>query len=315
MSTASHSDSVRGGGRATGGQKIGFLGLGHMGAPMAANLVKAGYDVLAFDPVPAAQEQAREDGATVVDTAVAAAADRDVVITMLPNGKLVLDVYADLLPAAQPGTLFIDCSTIDVTDAKEAAARTVAAGHRALDAPVSGGVAGAAAGTLTFMVGGAAADFADALPVLEVMGGKVVHCGDAGVGQAAKICNNMLLGISMIGLSEALVLGEKLGLSHQSFFDVVSTASGQSWALTNYCPVPGPVPTSPANNDYQPGFATALMTKDLGLAANALRANGIDGQLGALAAEIYTRFNQTDAGKDFSAIVTDIRNRSDQEVA
>ncbi|MFQ6328875.1 3-hydroxyisobutyrate dehydrogenase [Nocardia sp. CWNU-33] len=291
-------------------KKIGFLGLGHMGGPMAANLVRAGYDVIAFDPVPAAQEQARKDGATVVDTAATAAADRDVVITMLPNGKLVLDVYADLLPAAAPGTLFIDSSTIDVADAKAAAVLAVGAGHRALDAPVSGGVAGAAAGTLTFMVGGGAADFADALPVLEVMGGKVVHCGGPGVGQAAKICNNMLLGISMIGLSEALVLGEKLGLSHQSFFDVVSTASGQSWALTNYCPVPGPVPTSPANNDYQPGFATALMTKDLGLAANALRDNGIDGRLGMLAAEIYTRFNQAEAGKDFSAIVTDIRDRT-----
>ncbi|MGS2811234.1 3-hydroxyisobutyrate dehydrogenase [Nocardia sp. MW-W600-9] len=291
-------------------KKIGFLGLGHMGAPMAANLVRAGYDVFAFDPVPAAQDQARADGATVVALAADAAVDRDVVITMLPNGKLVLDVYAELLPAATPGTLFIDCSTIDVADAKAAAAQAVAAGHRPLDAPVSGGVAGATAGTLTFMVGGAAADFAEAREVLDVMGGKVVHCGDAGVGQAAKICNNMLLGISMIGLSEALVLGERLGLSHQSFFDVVSTASGQSWALTSYCPVPGPVPASPANNDYQPGFATALMSKDLTLAANALRANGIDGQLGELAAAIYERFNQTDARRDFSAIVTDIRDRS-----
>ncbi|WP_194827409.1 3-hydroxyisobutyrate dehydrogenase [Nocardia sp. XZ_19_231] len=291
-------------------KKIGFLGLGHMGGPMAANLVRAGYEVLAFDPVPAAQEQARTDGARVVATGAEAAVDRDVVITMLPNGKLVLDVYAELLPAATAGTLFIDCSTIDVADAKAVAALAVTAGHRPLDAPVSGGVAGATAGTLTFMVGGAAADFADAGDVLAVMGGKVVHCGGAGVGQAAKICNNMLLGISMIGLSEALVLGERLGLSHQSFFDVVSTASGQSWALTSYCPVPGPVPASPANNDYQPGFATALMSKDLSLAANALQANGIDGQLGELAAAIYARFNQTDAGRDFSAIVTDIRDRS-----
>ncbi|WP_082393417.1 3-hydroxyisobutyrate dehydrogenase [Nocardia arizonensis] len=293
-------------------KKIGFLGLGHMGGPMAANLVAAGYDVHAFDPVRAAQDKARADGATVVAEASAAATDRDLVITMLPNGKLVLDLYAELLPVANPGTLFIDCSTIDVADAKAAAELAVAAGHRALDAPVSGGVAGAAAGTLTFMVGGAEADFADGLAVLEVMGGKVVHCGGSGVGQAAKICNNMLLGISMIGLSEALVLGEKLGLSHQSFFDVVSTASGQSWALTSYCPVPGPVPTSPANNDYRPGFATALMTKDLGLAANALAANGVDGALGALAAQIYARFNQENAGLDFSAIVTEVRNRSNQ---
>ncbi|MEV0685224.1 3-hydroxyisobutyrate dehydrogenase [Nocardia sp. NPDC050378] len=293
-------------------KKIGFLGLGHMGAPMAANLVRAGYDVLAYDPVPAAQDRARTDGATVAATAAQAALERDVVITMLPNGRLVLDLYAELLPVATPGTLFLDCSTIDVADAKAAAAQAIAAGHRPLDAPVSGGVSGATAGTLTFMVGGAAADFADASEVLAVMGGKVVHCGDAGVGQAAKICNNMLLGISMIGLSEAIVLGERLGLSHQSFFDVVSTASGQSWALTSYCPVPGPVPTSPANNDYEPGFATALMSKDLTLAANALRANGIDGQLGELVAAIYERFNQTAAGQDFSAIVTDIRDRSQE---
>ncbi|MFB8009362.1 3-hydroxyisobutyrate dehydrogenase [Nocardia sp. NPDC056000] len=295
--------------------KVGFLGLGHMGGPMAANLVKAGYEVLAYDPVPAAQDQARADGATVVATPVAAVAESEIVITMLPNGRIVLDLYNDVLSAAKPGTLFVDCSTIDVGDAKAAAELAVAAGHRALDAPVSGGVAGAAAGTLTFMVGGADADFAAALPLLDVMGGKVVHCGGAGVGQAAKICNNMILGISMIGLSEAIVLGEKLGLTHDKFFDVVSTASGQSWALTSYCPVPGPVPTSPANNDYQPGFATALMSKDLGLAANALQANGVDGQIGLLAAEIYQRFNQDEAGKDFSAIVTDIRTRSGGEQA
>ncbi|QIS24027.1 3-hydroxyisobutyrate dehydrogenase [Nocardia terpenica] len=292
---------------------VGFLGLGHMGGPMAANLVRAGYRVLAFDPVPAAREQALADGAEVVDTAVAAAAESEIVLTMLPNGRIVLDVYRDVLDAAKPGTLFVDCSTIDVADAQQAAELAVAAGHRALDAPVSGGVAGAAAGTLTFMVGGAEPDFAAALPLLEVMGGKVVHCGGAGVGQAAKICNNMMLGISMIGLSEAIVLGEKLGLSHDKFYDVVSTASGQCWSLTSYCPVPGPVPASPANNDYRPGFATALMTKDLGLAANALRANGVDGRIGALAAEIYDRFNRTDGEKDFSAIVTDVRRRSGEE--
>lgn len=289
---------------------IGFLGLGHMGGPMAANLVKAGYDVRAFDPSAAAQEQARADGVTLVDTGVAAATGRDIVITMLTNGALVRHVYGELLEVAEPDTLFVDCSTIDVADAKAAADSAVAMGHRALDAPVSGGVAGAAAGTLTFMVGGADADFAEARPVLEVMGAKVVHCGASGVGQAAKICNNMLLGISMIGLSEALVLGEKLGLSHQSFFDVVSTASGQSWALTTYCPVPGPVPTSPANNDYTPGFATALMNKDLGLAAEALRANGVEGRIGQLAAEIYREFNENSGDRDFSAIITEVRDRS-----
>lgn len=289
---------------------IGFLGLGHMGGPMAANLVKAGYDVHAFDPSPAAQEQARADGVALVDSGVAAATGRDIVITMLTNGKLVRTVYDELLPAANPGTLFIDCSTIDVADARAAAAAAAAAGHRALDAPVSGGVSGAAAGTLTFMVGGADTDFAEALPVLEVMGAKVVHTGAAGNGQAAKICNNMILGISMIGLSEALVLGEKLGLSHQAFFDVVSTASGQSWSLTTYCPVPGPVPTSPANNDYKPGFATALMNKDLGLAVEALRANGVEGRIGQLAAEIYREFNETSGDRDFSAIITEVRERS-----
>ncbi|RMI31399.1 3-hydroxyisobutyrate dehydrogenase [Nocardia stercoris] len=290
--------------------RIGFLGLGNMGAPMAANLVRAGHEVIAFDLSPAARAQAGAAGAALAESAVAAVAGAEVVITMLPNGAIVLDVYREVLPAARPGTLFVDCSTVDVADAKRAAELAVAAGHRAVDAPVSGGVAGATAGTLTFMAGGTDDDVAAAWPLLEVMGGKIVHCGGSGVGQAAKICNNMLLGISMIGLSEAIVLGEQLGLSHDKFFDVVSTASGQSWALTSYCPVPGPVPASPANKDYAPGFATALMAKDLGLAANALAANHIDGQVGALAAQVYERFNRTGAGLDFSAIITDIRERS-----
>ncbi|WP_067662004.1 3-hydroxyisobutyrate dehydrogenase [Nocardia miyunensis] len=294
---------------------IGFLGLGHMGGPMAANLAAAKYQVLAFDPVPEAQDQARRDGLTVVATAPEAVAEADIVITMLPNGRIVLEVYREILAAAKPGTLFIDSSTIDVADSVAAAELAVTQGHRALDAPVSGGVTGAAAGTLTFMVGGAEADFAQALPLLEVMGRQVVHCGGPGVGQAAKICNNMLLGISMIGLSEAIVLGEKLGLAHDKFFDVVSTASGQSWALTTNCPVPGPVPTSPANNDYKPGFATALMTKDLNLAANALRDNGVQGRIGQLAADIYNDFNQVGSSTDFSAVITDIRKRSEKEQA
>ncbi|MGW6692407.1 3-hydroxyisobutyrate dehydrogenase [Rhodococcus sp. NPDC054953] len=290
---------------------VAFLGLGHMGGPMAANLVKAGYPVTGFDPVPAAQTQAFKDGVTVVDTAAAAVADADVVITMLPNGRLVLDLYAEILAVAKAGTLFVDSSTIDVADAREAADRAHAAGHRAVDAPVSGGVAGAAAGTLAFMVGGSEADFASARPLLDVMGAKVVHCGGSGVGQAAKICNNMILGISMIAVSEAFVLGEKLGLTHQALFDVASNASGQCWSLTSYCPVPGPLPTSPANNDYQPGFATALMDKDLGLAANALRAAGVEDGLGLRAAELYHRFNtEGHGGEDFSAIVGDIRSRS-----
>ena len=290
---------------------VGFLGLGHMGGPMAANLAKAGYQVLGFDLVPAALEQAAKDGITVVSSSDDAA-KADVVITMLPSGKHVLDLYSGgLLAAAKPGTLFIDSSTIDVADAKAANELAVAAGHRAVDAPVSGGVAGAAAGTLAFMVGGEAEDFEAAKPLLDVMGAKIVHCGGAGVGQAAKICNNMILGVSMIAVSEAFVLGEKLGLTNQAMFDVVSNASGQCWSLTSYCPVPGPVPASPANKDYQPGFATALMHKDLGLAANALRANGVDGLLGLQAEEIYKRFkDETGGGLDFSAIVTDIRKRS-----
>ncbi len=278
---------------------------------MAANLVKAGYEVVGYDPVPAAQKQALKDGLSVVDTAVAAVTDADVVITMLPNGRLVLDLYDDILAVAKENTLFVDSSTIDVADAREAADRAHAAGYRAIDAPVSGGVAGAAAGTLAFMVGGSKADFASARPLLEVMGRKVVHCGGSGVGQAAKICNNMILGVSMIAISEAFVLGEKLGLSNQALFDVASNASGQCWALTSNCPVPGPVLTTPANNAYQPGFAVALMDKDLSLAANALRANGIDAELGLRAAELYKRFNTEGAGGlDFSAIITDIRTRS-----
>ncbi|MCF8786406.1 MULTISPECIES: 3-hydroxyisobutyrate dehydrogenase [Rhodococcus] len=293
---------------------VAFLGLGHMGGPMAANLVKAGYPVTGYDPVPAAQEQGRADGLTIVESATDAVRDADVVITMLPNGALVLKLYDEVLPAARPNTLFVDSSTIDVADARAAHEKAVQAGHRAIDAPVSGGVAGAAAGTLAFMVGGSEEDFEAAKPLLEVMGRKVVHCGGSGVGQAAKICNNMILGVSMIAISEAFVLGEKLGLTNQALFDVASNASGQCWALTSNCPVPGPVPTTPANNDYQPGFAAALMDKDLGLAANALRANNVDAELGLRAAEIYHRFNTSGGGGlDFSAIITEIRNRSTEQ--
>ncbi|MCK1797588.1 3-hydroxyisobutyrate dehydrogenase [Streptomyces sp. XM4193] len=291
--------------------RIGFTGLGHMGGPMAANLVKAGHTVLGFDLVPAALEQAKADGVTVVASAAESATDVDVVVTMLPSGRQVLECYTGeggLLAAAKPGTLFIDSSTVDVADARAAHEAAAAAGHRSLDAPVSGGVAGAAGGTLTFMVGGSEAAFADARAVLDVMGGKVVHCGDAGSGQAAKICNNMILGISMIAVSEAFVLGEELGLSHQALFDVASTASGQCWSLTSYCPVPELVPASPANRDYQPGFAAALMAKDLGLAASAAQAGGVAADLGRRAAEVYAAFAEgAGAGKDFSAIIHEVR--------
>lgn len=290
---------------------VAFLGLGHMGGPMAANLVRAGYTVSGYDPVPAAQEEATKNGVTVTASAADTVRDADVVFTMLPNGKLVLDLYDEILSAAKPNTLFVDSSTIDVADARAAADKAHEAGHRAVDAPVSGGVAGATAGTLAFMVGGSEEDFAAAQPLLEAMGRKIVHCGGSGNGQAAKICNNMILGISMIAISEAFVLGEKLGLDNQALFDVASNASGQCWALTSNCPVPGPVPTTPANNDYQPGFATALMDKDLSLAANAVRANGVEADLGLRAAELYHRFNtEGGGGLDFSAIITDIRDRS-----
>ena len=292
--------------------RIAFLGLGNMGAPMAANLVKAGHTVVGFDPVAAALDHARDSGLIVAADAVAAVGDVEIVITMFPSGKHVIDAYREgLLAAATPGTLFIDSSTIDVDDARTARSLAVAAGHRGMDAPVSGGVGGATAGTLTFMVGADEADFAAAEPILSVMGGRIVHCGETGAGQAAKVCNNLILGISMIAVSEAFVLGEKLGLSNQALFDVASTASGQCWALTTNCPVPGPVPASPANRDYQPGFAGALMAKDLGLALGALEATGTAAELGPLAASIYRRFaDEGGAGLDFSAIINTIRNNS-----
>ncbi|MBG6056359.1 3-hydroxyisobutyrate dehydrogenase [Salinibacterium sp. CAN_S4] len=291
---------------------VAFIGLGNMGGPMAANLVAAGHAVTGFDLVPAALELAAAAGVTIASDAQSAVAGADVVITMLPGGAHVLGAYRDgLLSAAAPGTLFIDSSTIDVDDARQAAALAVVAGHRAIDSPVSGGVVGATAGTLTFMVGADDADFALAEPILQVMAGRVVHCGGSGAGQAAKVCNNMILGISMIAVSEAFVLGEKLGLSNQALFDVASAASGQCWALTTNCPVPGPVPSSPANRDYQPGFSGALMAKDLGLALNALQSNGVAAELGTLAASIYRTFaDEGGAGQDFSAIINTIRTNS-----
>ena len=292
--------------------RIAFLGLGNMGAPMAANLVKAGHTVVGFDPVPAAIDHARHSGVIIAADAVEAVGHAEIVITMFPSGKHVIDAYKNgLLAAAAPGTLFIDCSTIDVDDARTARSLALTAGHRGMDAPVSGGVGGATAGTLTFMVGADGADFAAAEPILSVMGGRIVHCGETGAGQAAKICNNLILGISMIAVSEAFVLGEKLGLSNRALFDVASTASGQCWALTTNCPVPGPVPASPANRDYQPGFAGSLMAKDLRLALGALEATGTAAELAPLAASIYRRFaDEGGASLDFSAIINTIRNNS-----
>jgi 3-hydroxyisobutyrate dehydrogenase len=287
---------------------IAFIGLGNMGNPMAANLVKAGHSVAGFDLVPANLETAAANGVTVMANAPAAVKDADVVITMLPAGKHVLSVYEDIAPRAKPGVLFIDSSTIDVESARKAHSIAGRHGLLSIDAPVSGGTGGAMAGTLAFMTGGSKEAFAKAEPVLKPMAGKIVYCGEAGAGQAAKICNNMILGISMIGVSEAFVLAEKLGLSHQALFDVSSAASGQCWSLTSYCPVPGPVPTSPANRDYKPGFAAALMLKDLKLAQEAAASAGAVTPLGAEAAQLYALYAAQGGGaSDFSGIIRFLR--------
>jgi len=290
---------------------IAFIGLGNMGNPMAANLVKAGHAVQGFDLVPDNLALARENGVTVMANALAAVKDAETVITMLPAGSHVLSVYENIAAKTQKDALLIDCSTIDVESARKAHAIAEKHGHASIDAPVSGGTTGATAGTLTFMAGGAPEAFARAEPVLEPMAGRIVHCGDAGAGQSAKICNNMILGVSMIGVAEAFVLAEKLGLSHQALFDVASTSSGQCWSLTSYCPVPGPVPASPANRDYQPGFSAALMLKDLKLSQEAAQKTSAVTPLGAEAAQLYALFNALGHGDmDFSGIINLLRDKS-----
>jgi 3-hydroxyisobutyrate dehydrogenase len=288
--------------------KIAFIGLGNMGGPMAANLVKAGHTVVGFDLVAALLEAAEMNGVQPASDISRAVSGAEVVVTMLPQARHVLTAWTDILGAIPSGTLVIDCSTIDVASARKAHDMAKAADCSSLDAPVSGGTSGAAAGTLTFMAGGMQESFARAKPILEAMGRKIVHCGDAGAGQAAKICNNMILGISMIGVCEAFALGEKLGLSHQALFDVASTSSGQCWSISTYCPVPGPVPTSPANNDYKPGFAATLMLKDLRLSQEAALATGASTPLGAEAAQLFALFEkQGNGGRDFSAIIEMLR--------
>ncbi len=288
--------------------KIAFLGLGNMGAPMAANLVKAGHSVEGFDLVESAKTAAAATGVRIAPSAREAVAASDVVVTMLPAGRHVLASWSDFLPAARKGALVIDCSTIDVESAKKAHEAGGAAGVLTLDAPVSGGVGGATAGTLTFMCGGAPEAFAAAKPLLESMGKRIVHCGGAGAGQAAKICNNMILGATMIVTCEAFALAEKLGLDAQALFDVASTASGQSWSLTSYCPVPGLVPASPANRGYQPGFAASLMLKDLKLAQEAAGSVGAATPLGAEAAQLYALFVAAGhGGDDFSGMINFLR--------
>ncbi|HEX2656397.1 MAG TPA: 3-hydroxyisobutyrate dehydrogenase [Xanthobacteraceae bacterium] len=291
--------------------RIGFIGLGNMGLPMALNLIKSGHIVQGFDINNDALAKITAAGATAVETSGAAARGVDIVVTMLPSGREVREIYlerAGIFESASADTLLIDCSTIDVETARTVAQAAHGKHLPMLDAPVSGGVGGAKAGTLTFMVGGTDAAFARAKPVLEVMGKTIVHAGGSGNGQAAKICNNMLLGISMIGVSEAFVLAEKLGLEAQKLFDIASKSSGQCWSLTTYCPVPGPVPTSPANRDYQAGFTAAMMLKDLKLAQDAARISGAATPLGAEAAELYNLYvNHGNAARDFSGIIRFLR--------
>ena len=286
--------------------KIGFIGLGNMGAPMAANLLAAGHEVTGYDPV------ARPDGLTLAASAAAAARDAEVVITMLPDGPTLRKVAADIHPAMAPGAVHLDCSTVDVQSAREVAAAAEAAGLMAVDAPVSGGIGGATQGTLTFMVGGSDTALAKVAPLLDVMGRKTVHCGAAGNGQAAKICNNMILGVTMIATCEAFVLADKLGLDRQALFDVVSTASGASWSMNTYCPAPGIGPTSPADNGYKPGFAAELMLKDLALSQQAAGAVDADTPMGAAAADLYRRFVEEEdgRGRDFSAMLPRFSARS-----
>ena len=285
--------------------KIGFIGLGNMGAPMAANLIAANHEVTVFDTV------ATPDGMTIAASSAAAAKDADVVITMLPNGAILRSVASEIHPAMKPGAVHLDCSTVDVETARAVAQDAAKAGLGAVDAPVSGGIGGAAAGTLTFMAGGAAEAFATAQPLFDVMGQKAVHCGPAGNGQAAKICNNMILGVTMIATCEAFALADKLGLDRQAMFDVVSTSSGYSWSMNVYCPAPGIGPQSPADNDYRPGFSADLMLKDLNLSQMAAKAADADTPMGQAARDIYAQFveDEDGAGRDFSAMLPRFEKR------
>ncbi|GAA0293382.1 3-hydroxyisobutyrate dehydrogenase [Rhodovulum strictum] len=286
--------------------KVGFIGLGNMGAPMAANLAKAGHQVTGFDlaaPCP--------EGVTPAASAAEAARGQDVVITMLPNGAILRAVAAEVLAVMEAGAVLLDCSTVDVESARAVAAEAEAAGKMAVDAPVSGGVGGAAAGTLTFMAGGSEAAFDKVRPLFDVMGQKAVHCGALGAGQAAKICNNMILGVTMIATCEAFALADKLGLDRGKMFDVVSTSSGYSWTMNAYCPAPGIGPKSPADNDYKPGFAAELMLKDLRLAQQAAEAADADTPMGQRAAELYAAFVEQEDGRgmDFSAMLPRFEKR------
>jgi len=280
--------------------QIGFIGLGNMGAPMARNLASAGHDVVGYD-----LQMSCPDGVQPAASAAEAANDKDVVVTMLPHSAALVAVADEIIPVMKAGSCLLDCSTIDVETSRQVADKALAAGLHAADAPVSGGVGGADAGTLTFMVGGSEAAFLLALPLFDIMGQKAVHCGDNGAGQAAKICNNMILAVTMIGTCEAFVLADRLGLSREKLFDVVSTSSGYSWVMNAYCPAPGIGPKSPADNDYQPGFSADLMLKDLRLSQQAAALVDADTPMGAAATQLYQQFVEKEAGGglDFSAML------------
>ena len=286
--------------------KVGFIGLGNMGKPMALNLMAAGHEVNGFDTAPVEAE-----GLHILSTASEAAKGADVVITMLPNGAILRSVAETVLPAMSAGAVFLDCSTVDVDSARAVAAMAAEANVIPLDAPVSGGIGGASAGTLTFMVGGSEAGFEKAKPLFDIMGQKAVHCGPSGNGQAAKICNNMILGATMIVTCEAFALADKLGLDRQSMFDVVSTSSGYSWTMNAYCPAPGIGPTSPSDNGYKPGFAAELMLKDLRLSQQAAEMVDADTPMGQMAQNLYAQFVEIEdgQGKDFSAMLPRFERR------
>ncbi len=286
--------------------KVGFIGLGNMGKPMALNLMAAGHEVNGFDTAPVEAE-----GLHILSTASEAAKGADVVITMLPNGAILRSVAETVLPAMSAGAVFLDCSTVDVDSARAVAAKAAEAKVIPLDAPVSGGIGGASAGTLTFMVGGSEAGFEKAKPLFDIMGQKAVHCGPSGNGQAAKICNNMILGATMIVTCEAFALADKLGLDRQSMFDVVSTSSGYSWTMNAYCPAPGIGPTSPSDNGYKPGFAAELMLKDLRLSQQAAEMVDADTPMGQMAQNLYAQFVEVEdgEGKDFSAMLPRFERR------
>ncbi|WP_282151112.1 3-hydroxyisobutyrate dehydrogenase [Ruegeria atlantica] len=287
--------------------KIGFIGLGNMGNPMAANLAKAGHDVSGFD-----MADVTVPGVTMASSGPEAATDADIVVTMLPNGQILRAVANEIIPAMAPGAVWIDCSTVDVDSARAVAEQAKEADVLAVDAPVSGGIGGAAAGTLTFMAGGSDAAFEKASPLFDIMGQKAVHCGESGAGQAAKICNNMILGVTMIATCEAFALADKLGLDRQKMFDVVSTSSGYSWTMNVYCPAPGVGPASPADNDYQPGFAAELMLKDLRLSQQAAESSDADTPMGQVATALYEEFVESEdgLGKDFSAMLPRFEKRT-----